>query len=68
MNDETFNLSIRKFLKQFGVGAQRAIEQAVQNGLRNGTLKGHERLETTATLRIGQLDLDFTTEGEVALE
>ena len=29
MNEETFNLSIRKFLKTVGVGSQREIEQAV---------------------------------------
>jgi hypothetical protein len=28
MPDETLNLEIRKFLKQFGVAAQSAIEQA----------------------------------------
>ena len=27
MNDETFNLSIRKFLKTVGVSSQREIEQ-----------------------------------------
>ena len=29
MNDETFNLSIRKFLKMVGINSQREIEQAV---------------------------------------
>ena len=28
MNEETFNLSIRKFLKMVGVNSQREIEQA----------------------------------------
>ena len=30
MDQETFNLSIRKFLKMVGVNSQREIEQAVQ--------------------------------------
>jgi len=29
MNDETFNLTLRRFLKQFGITGQRAIERAV---------------------------------------
>ena len=29
MNEETFNLSIRKFLKMVGVNSQREIEHAV---------------------------------------
>ena len=29
MNEDTFNLSIRKFLKLVGVSSQREIEQAV---------------------------------------
>ena len=30
MNEEQFNLELRKLLKRFGVGAQREIEQAAQ--------------------------------------
>ena len=33
MDQETFNLSIRKFLKMVGVNSQREIEQAVQKAL-----------------------------------
>lgn len=67
MNDEAFNLSIRKFLKQFGVGAQREIEQAVQEALRSGALRGDERIAATATLRIGGLAVDYTVDGEFTL-
>ena len=40
-NDEDFNMSMRKFLKQVGVTSQREIEEAVRKeGLRGkGTLK-----------------------------
>lgn len=67
MNDEVFNLSIRKFLKEFGVGAQREIEQAVQAALRSGALAGTETVEATATLRLGQLGVEFTTKGDLTL-
>ena len=33
MNDENFNISIRKFLKMVGVSSQREIEQAVAKAL-----------------------------------
>ena len=36
MNEETFNLSIRKFLKMVGVNSQREIEQAVAKAIAAG--------------------------------
>ena len=49
MEKETFNLSIRKFLKMVGgVGSPREIEQAVQAALQQGKLAGHETLAAKA--------------------
>jgi hypothetical protein len=67
MNEETFNLSIRKFLKQFGVGSQRAIELAVQQALQTGQLTGAESFPATATLRIERLGVEFVTESTISL-
>jgi hypothetical protein len=67
MNDEAFNLSIRKFLKQFGVSAQREIEQAVQRGLADGTLRGTERLPVRATLHLDDRIADFHIDGDITL-
>jgi hypothetical protein len=40
MDENRFNMSVRKFLKQVGVTSQREIEQAVrEHGLDRGTLK-----------------------------
>jgi hypothetical protein len=39
MNDDAFNMSIRKFLKTVGVHSQREIEAAVQKALASGKLK-----------------------------
>ena len=41
MDQETFNLSIRKFLKMVGVNSQREIEQAVQKAIMD-ELQGNE--------------------------
>ena len=39
MNEEQFNLDLRKFLKRFGVSAQHAIEESVRQGLADGSLR-----------------------------
>jgi hypothetical protein len=52
VNDEAFNLSLRKFLKTFGVTAQREIERAVQSAIEEGRLTGRDTLTATATIRI----------------
>lgn len=67
MNEEAFNLSIRKFLKQFGVHSQRQIERAVEEALKAGTLKGNERFMAHATLRVERLGLTETVEEEITL-
>ena len=55
MDQETFNLSIRKFLKMVGVNSQREIEQAVQKALEAQRLKGDETLAAKVTLEIPSL-------------
>jgi hypothetical protein len=68
MDQETFNLSIRKFLKTVGVGSQREIEQAVQKALDAGRLKGGESLAAKVTLEIPSLGLTVPFEGEIRLK
>ena len=40
MNEETFNLSIRKFLQMVGVNSQREIEQAVDKAMAARAIAG----------------------------
>lgn len=68
MNEETFNMSIRKFLKTTGIGSQREIEQAVAKALASGKLRGSEKLPVTMKLTIAGLGIDVDFEGEIALE
>lgn len=68
MDDETFNMSLRKFLKTVGVNGQREIEQAVARAIAAGTLKGSETLPATMRLTIDGVALDITFEGELKLE
>jgi len=67
MDQDVFNLDLRKFLKRFGVTAQREIEQAVADALKSGALKGEETLVVKATLTIpGVLD-ELRVDGEIGL-
>ena len=68
MNEETFNLSIRKFLKMVGVSSQREIEQAVARARADGSLAGNETLPAFATLEIPSLNLNVRFDGEIRLE
>lgn len=68
MNDETLNMSIRKFLKTVGVNSQLAIEKAVQKAVADGRLKGQESFPAAMTLSIGKLGLDIKFDGEIRLE
>jgi len=67
VNDEAFNLSIRKFLKVVGVNSQREIEQAVAQALNSGSLRGDETLSAKMTLEIGALSLKVGFDGEIQL-
>ena len=68
MDQETFNLGIRKFLKMVGVGSQREIEQAVQQALASQRIKGDETLLAKVTLEIPSLGLKVPFEGEIKLK
>ena len=40
MNEDLFNIEVRKFLKRVGVTSQREIESAVRRAVEAGRLKG----------------------------
>ena len=67
MNEEVFNLSVRKFLKSFGVQGQHEIEQAVANALASSAISGTETLPGKITLEIPGLKLNMEVKGEIAL-
>jgi hypothetical protein len=68
MDEETFNLSIRKFLKMVGVNSQREIEQAVAKAVAAGAIAGTETLAATMTLAIPALGLSIKFEGDISLQ
>ena len=68
MNEETFNLDLRKFLKKFGVAAQREIELEVRDAMETGLLKGDEPLSVRARLEIDGIGEVLVVEGMIGLE
>jgi hypothetical protein len=67
MDEEVFNLEVRKFLKRFGVTAQREIEKAVDTALQSRSLTGNEVLKVDATLTIPGVLPQLHIDGEIAL-
>ena len=67
MDEERFNLSLRKLLKQFGVTAQREVEKAVQTALESGALTGREVLQARVSMAVEGLPTDITVEGKIEL-
>lgn len=67
MDEDKFNMSVRKFLKTLGVTAQREIELAVREQLAAGELKGDEVLETKATVTVRGLPREVIVTGVISL-
>jgi hypothetical protein len=67
MDDDAFNMSLRKFLKQVGVTSQREIEAAVQAAIDSGKISGNETLSAKVTLEIAGVDLSHEIDGQISL-
>jgi hypothetical protein len=67
MNEDRFNMDIRKFLKVVGVTSQREIENAVRAALAKGNLKESALLKPRITLSIPELGFEHIVDGEIGL-
>ena len=68
MNEEVFNMELRKFLKKVGVTSQREIEQAIRAGVDSGALSGNEKVKAKVVLTLEGLNLTHSIDGEISLE
>ncbi len=68
MNDDKFNMEIRKFLKQVGVTSQREIEHTVIKAIEAGKLTGTESFDIKMTLEAPSIGLTHTVEGKIEME
>ena len=67
MDEDAFNMSIRKFLKKVGVTSQREIEQAVRDAVEAGKLSGSETLKAKVALTVDGVNLDVVIDGDIDL-
>ena len=67
MNEDIFNASLRKFLKQVGITSQREIEKAVRDAVKTGRLKGHEKLPAKMVLTLSGVSLSHEISGDIEL-
>lgn len=63
MNEEQLQQDLRRFLKTFGVGAQREIEAALREALAAGTLDPGRPVPVRARLEL--LGREFVVEDEL---
>ena len=68
MNEEIFNMQIRRFLKKVGVQSQREIEQAVKQSIEKGSLVGIKKLEASVLLEMPSVELKVSIDGKIELE
>jgi hypothetical protein len=67
MNEDTFNTSLRGFLKKVGITSQREIEKAVRDAVAAGRLKGQEKLPAKMVLTLGGVSLTHEITDEIEL-
>ena len=67
MDEDRFNMSIRKFLKVVGVTSQREIENAVREAVKAGRLRGGDTLKARMTLEIGAISLRHEINDEIEI-
>jgi len=68
MDEDVFNMEVRKFLKKVGVTSQREIEEAVRQAIESGKIMGKETLKAKIVLTIDKLGLSHEVDGTITLE
>ena len=68
MDDDQFNMNIRRYLKKVGITSQREIENAVRDAMASGKLAGNETLTVKVKLEIGDVDLAIDIDGDIGLD
>ncbi len=65
MDEDRFNIELRKFLKVVGITSQREIENAVRAAIGSGKLKSSGKLAAKMTLRIPEIGLDHVIDSTI---
>jgi hypothetical protein len=67
MNEDAFNMSIRKFLKKVGVTSQREIEGAVRAAVADGRISTSKPVKAVVRLTIEDAELSVTIDGDIEM-
>ncbi len=67
MDEDIFNMELRKFLKKVGVTSQREIEGAIRDEVASGKLKGDETVKAKVTLTLEGVGLSYDIDGDISL-
>jgi ribosomal protein L1 len=67
MDEDRFNMSVRKFLKVVGVTSQREIENAIHEAVKAGRLRGDETIRAKVTLTVEAVGLKHEVEDQIEL-
>jgi hypothetical protein len=67
MDEDVFNLSLRRFLKKLGVTSQREIEIGVREQLDAGALSGDETLTARAVVTVEGVEREIVVTGQIPL-
>jgi len=67
MDEDTFNIGIRRFLKKVGVTAQREIEKSVRQAVADGKLKGDEKIQVEGLITL-DIGLVLQIKDEISLQ
>ncbi|MFD2206767.1 DUF6494 family protein [Kiloniella antarctica] len=68
VNEDTLNMSIRKFLKKVGITSQREIEAVIRKGLEDNKLNDKGPLQVSVRLQLPDLNLDHLITGKIDLD
>jgi hypothetical protein len=65
VNEDTFNIELRKFLKLVGITSQREIELAVRKAVTEGKIKDNAVLDAKMVLTIPAIGLEHHIDGKI---
>ena len=65
MDEDIFNMSLRKFLKKVGITAQREIESAVRGALVDDRLAGDGKVAARAVITLEGFDDEIVISGDI---
>ncbi len=68
MDEDAFNMQVRKFLKNVGVTSQREIETAIRDAVAAGKVGAGDTVDAKVVLSIESLGMSHEIKGSIDLE